>query len=36
MKEGFVTRFEQIRKLLEIKGMTIDDELFDTLDFCLM
>lgn len=34
MKEGFVTRFEQIRKLLEIKGMTIDDELFDTLDFC--
>lgn len=34
MKEGFVTRFEQIRKLLEIKGMTINDELFDTLDFC--
>lgn len=34
MKEGFVTRFEQIRKLLEIKGTTIDDELFDTLDFC--
>ena len=34
MKEGFVTRFEQIRRLLEIKGMTIDDELFDTLDFC--
>ena len=34
MKEGFVTRFEQIRKLLELKGKTIDDELFDTLDFC--
>lgn len=34
MKEGFVTRFEQIRKLLEIKDTTIDDELFDTLDFC--
>ena len=34
MKEGFVTRFEQIRKLLEIKGITINDELFDTLDFC--
>lgn len=34
MKEGFVTRFEQIRKLLEIKGITIDDELYDTLDFC--
>ena len=34
MKEGFVTRFEQIRKLLDIKGTTIDDELFDTLDFC--
>lgn len=34
MKEGFVTRFEQIRKLLEIKGITIDDELFDTMDFC--
>ena len=31
MQEGFSKRMEYMRKLIEIKGMTIDDDVFDTI-----
>ena len=32
LKEGFAVRWEYIRKLLELQGVNITDDLFDTLD----
>ena len=31
MQEGFTKRLEYMRKLIEIKGMTIDDDVFDSI-----